>query len=208
MKQLAIFALIAGAIYYQFFTGQPVGVYADNGTPKTVLFTTGQCGEACEETRRFLVRRKIVFDEFDAFDSGPGTELYKEYGGTGYMPLIAMGRQRVVGHSPGDIVSALAIEFGPAQIKSRERKALQRNFDSNNKPLVVMYATAWCGYCKQARQYFAKNGIAYVEYDIEKDRAAKRDYDTLHGSGTPLLYQGYTRVIGFDVAKIENKFDL
>jgi glutaredoxin len=208
MKPILIFAVLAGAAYYLFFTGQPVGVYADNGMPKTVLFTTGQCGKACEETRRFLVRRKIDFDEYDAFDSGFGSELYKEYGGTGYMPLIAMGRERVVGHSPGDIVSALAIEFGPTHIKSRELKALQRNFDAGNKPLVVMYATSWCGYCAKARQYFAKNDIAYVEYDIEKDRAAKRDYDTLHGSGTPLLYQGYTRVIGFDVDKIESKFDL
>ena len=71
-----------------------------------------------------------------------------------------------------------------------------------------MYATAWCGYCKKARQYFADNGIDFVEYDIEKDRAAKRDFDTLLGSGTPLLYQGYTRVVGFDQRKIEKEFDL
>ena len=208
MKKVALLALIAGAVYYQFFAGQPVGVYDDDGAPKTVLFTTGQCGEACEETRKYLVRRKIDFEEHDAFDNGPGTNLYKEYGGTGYMPLIAMGRQRVIGHSPGDIISALAIEFGPTHIKSRELTALQRNFDGSHEPRVVMYATAWCGYCKKARQYFADNSIDFVEYDIEKDRAAKRDFDTLLGSGTPLLYQGYTRVVGFDQRKIEKEFDL
>ncbi len=106
------------------------------------------------------MRRKIDFEEHDAFDNGPGTNLYKEYGGTGYMPLIAMGQQRVIGHSPGDIISALAIEFGPTHIKSRELTALQR------------------------------------------------DFDTLLGSGTPLLYQGYTRVVGFDQRKIEKEFDL
>jgi murein DD-endopeptidase MepM/ murein hydrolase activator NlpD len=62
--------------------------------------------------------------------------------------------------SPGDIISALAIEFGPTHIKSRELTALQRNFD----PLL--------------------------------------------GSGTPLLYQGYTRVVGFDQRKFEKEFDL
>ena len=208
MKKLVLIVLFAGAVYYQFFAGQPVGVYTDDGAPKTILFTTGQCGNACDETRKYLLRRKIDFEEHDAFDHGPGSDLYKEYGGSGYMPMIAMGHQRVIGHSPGDIISALAIEFGPAHIKSRELSALQRNFDGANDPRVVMYATAWCGYCKKARQYFTDNGIEFVEYDIEKDRAAKRDYDTLLGSGTPLLYQGYTRVVGFDQRRIEKDFDL
>jgi len=208
MKKVVFFVLLAGAAYYQFFAGAPVGVYHDDGAPKTVLFTTGQCGKACEETRNYLKRRKIDFEEHDAFDNGSGTDLYKEYGGTGYMPLIAMGEQRIIGHNPGDIISALADEFGSAHIKSRELKALQRNFDSNLEPRVIMYATAWCGYCKKARQYFVANGIDFVEYDIEKDRAAKRDFDTLLGSGTPLLYQGYTRVSGFDQRRIEKEFDL
>ncbi len=111
MKKVALLALIAGAVYYQFFAGQPVGVYDDDGAPKTVLFTTGQCGESCEETRKYLVRRKIDFEEHDVFDNGPGTNLYKEYGGTGYMPLIAMGRQRVIGHSPGDIERRMPAEM-------------------------------------------------------------------------------------------------
>jgi len=27
---------------------------------------------------------------------------------------------------------------------------------------VVMYSTAWCGYCKKARRHFKKNNIAFV----------------------------------------------
>jgi glutaredoxin len=187
MKKLALIVLFAGAVYYQFFAGQPVGVYTDDGAPKTVLFTTAQCGNACDETRKYLLRRKIDFEEHDAFDQGAGSKLFKEYGGTGYMPLIAMGHQRVIGHNPGGIISALAIEFGPGHIKSREVSALQRNFDDANDPRVVMYATAWCGYCKKARQYFTDNDIEFVEYDIEKDRAAKRDYDGLRVRYVPVL---------------------
>ena len=33
---------------------------------------------------------------------------------------------------------------------------------------VVMYSTTWCGYCKQARNYFQQNNIAFAEYDVEK----------------------------------------
>jgi glutaredoxin len=208
MKRILLVVLFAGAVYYQFFAGQVFGVYEEDGAPKTVLFTTGQCGKACDETRKYLLRRKVEFEEHDAFDNGTGSDLYDEYGGNGYMPLIAMGRQRIVGHDPGDIISALAIEYGPARIRARELTALQRNFGSNEEPRIVMYATAWCGYCKKARQYFADNGIDFVEYDIETDRSAKRDFDALLGSGTPLLYQGYTRVAGFDQRRIEKYFNL
>ena len=73
---------------------------------------------------------------------------------------------------------------------------------------VVMYATEWCGYCTQAREYFTANGIPYVEYDIEKSSKAKRNFDVLKGSGTPLIYQGYTRVSGFHPRLVEDKFEL
>ena len=39
---------------------------------------------------------------------------------------------------------------------------------SSKNGKVIMYSTAWCGYCKKARQYFKSKGISFVEYDIEK----------------------------------------
>lgn len=208
MKKLLILAGVIALGYYLFVHDDgPVGVYADDGKPRTLLFVTEQCGRACEEMRKSLARR-VEFEEFDAFDQGEGSALYKQYGGTGYLPYIVMGKQRVTGHSPGGIISAIAAEFGPAEVRGSERRALTRNFDNSGKPRVVMYATAWCGYCKKARQYFRDNGIAFVEFDIEKDRDARRDYDALLGSGTPLLFHGYARISGFDVRRIEQEFEL
>ena len=40
---------------------------------------------------------------------------------------------------------------------------------------IVLYSTAWCGYCRKARSYMRRNGIAFTEYDIEKDPLAKAD---------------------------------
>jgi glutaredoxin len=171
------------------------------------MFVTEQCGQACVDMRKRLAKR-VDFEEFDAFDQAEGSALYKEYGGTGYLPYIVMGKQRIVGQSPGGIISAIAAEFGPAEVRESEQRALTRNFDNSGEPRVVMYATAWCGYCKKARKYFRENRIAFVEYDIEKDSAARRDYNALLGSGTPLLFQGYARVSGFDVRRIEQEFDL
>jgi len=207
MKKLLLAVAIATSYYLYNHTGASIGVYADDGTPKTILFTTAQCGKACDQTRRFLAKR-AEFEERDAFDNGPGHELYEMYGGTGFLPYIVMGKQRVTGPDSGGIISSIAAEFGPEHVKPAERKALLRNFDPAGDPRVVMYATDWCGYCKKARQYFAENGIDYIEFDIEKDRSAKRDFDVLLGSGTPLLYRGYARMVGFNERQIESELDL
>ncbi|MDO3388712.1 glutaredoxin family protein [Gilvimarinus sp. SDUM040013] len=66
---------------------------------------------------------------------------------------------------------------------------------------VVMYATSWCGYCKKARRYFAKNNIDYVERDIETSEQARRDYDRLQGSGIPLLRIGDTTMQGWSESR-------
>ena len=208
MKKMLITAALVAVGYYLYSqSGSNVGVYADDGTPRTVFFTTEQCGTACDEMRRYL-KSRVAFEEHDAFDNGPGHELYESLGGEGFLPYIAMGEQRVEGPDKGALISSLAVEFGLDKVKDSERKALQRNFDENGDARVVMYATEWCGYCQQAREYFAANGIAYTELDIEKDRSAKRDFDVLLGTGTPLVYHGYDRMVGFHERLVGEKLDL
>lgn len=68
---------------------------------------------------------------------------------------------------------------------------------------VTMYSTAWCGYCKKARQYFNQAGIAFTEYDIEKDQRARGAYDKLGGSGVPVILVGSAKMTGFS----ESRFD-
>jgi glutaredoxin len=65
------------------------------------------------------------------------------------------------------------------------------------KAPVKMYATDWCGYCRQARQYFARNGIAYTELDIEKSQAAMAEYKSLGGRGVPVILVGSARMNGY-----------
>jgi len=73
---------------------------------------------------------------------------------------------------------------------------------SRNKR-VTMYSTAWCGYCKKAKKYFQAKGIPFVEYDIEKNARAKKDYDALGGKGVPVIVMGKKRMNGFSVAGFE-----
>lgn len=65
------------------------------------------------------------------------------------------------------------------------------------QPQVVMYATRWCPYCQQARNYFRRQGIAYTEYDIESDGEARRRYQAFGGRGIPVIFVGKRRLDGF-----------
>jgi mycoredoxin len=37
---------------------------------------------------------------------------------------------------------------------------------------VTMYSTVWCGYCRRLKSQMEREGISYVEVDIEHDEAA------------------------------------
>jgi glutaredoxin len=68
---------------------------------------------------------------------------------------------------------------------------------------VVMFATSWCPYCKQARELFAAKGIRYTEVDVEADqRAASYQKDTYGGNGVPLIVVGNRVMMGFDEGEL------
>lgn len=70
------------------------------------------------------------------------------------------------------------------------------------QPAVVLYATDWCGYCKAARQFFANNGIDYVEQDIEKSSEALSQHRKLGGNGVPLIVVGDDVIKGYNEAAL------
>ncbi len=63
---------------------------------------------------------------------------------------------------------------------------------------VIMFATSWCGYCRQARKHFRANGIPYKEYDIEKSENAAKAFKKLNGRGVPVILIGRKRMNGFN----------
>ena len=82
------------------------------------------------------------------------------------------------------------------------RAPASRTAPSTTQP-VVMYATSWCGYCAKARAYFAKNRIAYVEYDVEKNPTANAEFKRLGGRGVPLIVHGGNMMRGFSEQSFE-----
>jgi glutaredoxin len=68
---------------------------------------------------------------------------------------------------------------------------------SYSQARVVMYATEWCGYCKQTRRFLDSKGIPFQEYDIEKSEEGRKAYEALGGRGIPLLDVNGTLIRGF-----------
>jgi mycoredoxin len=83
--------------------------------------------------------------------------------------------------------------FNPSQMVSQQTQA-QAN--------VVLYATDWCGYCKQTKRFLDSKGIPFKEFDIEKDAQARKAYEALGGRGIPLIDVNGTLIRGFDPDEI------
>jgi glutaredoxin-like YruB-family protein len=65
-------------------------------------------------------------------------------------------------------------------------------------PVVEIYTTSWCHYCKDAKRYFRSRGIAFTEYDVEKDQAAAqrlRRYNPR--GGVPLTVINGQPIVGY-----------
>ena len=79
--------------------------------------------------------------------------------------------------------------FNPSQMASEQVRANAR---------VVLYATDWCGYCKQTKRFLDQKGIPYKAFDIEKDAVARKDYEALGGAGIPIIDVNGTLIRGYD----------
>jgi mycoredoxin len=82
-----------------------------------------------------------------------------------------------------------------------------RIFPPKSSPLaqqgeVVLYATAWCGYCKATRDLLAREGVKYTEFDIENSAEGAKLYRALGGRGVPVLEIGNEVIRGYSEQRI------
>ncbi|WP_101758795.1 glutaredoxin domain-containing protein [Oceanicoccus sp. KOV_DT_Chl] len=69
---------------------------------------------------------------------------------------------------------------------------------------VVLYTTAWCPYCRKARDYFEQANIPYTEYDVEKSARAYQEYQQISGRGVPVIRIGDRIIQGYNPASIRD----
>ena len=94
------------------------------------------------------------------------------------------------------LVLGVAFWFGRPLLEQHSAQAAAAVAAS--QPEVLLYATDWCGYCKASREFFAANGIRYVEHDIEKSSQALAEHKKLGGNGVPLIVVGGEVVNGYN----------
>jgi glutaredoxin-like YruB-family protein len=74
---------------------------------------------------------------------------------------------------------------------------------------VVVYTTAWCGYCKKMKSYLKKRGVDFIEKDIEKDPEAERELAQkaaaahVDARGVPVTDIRGKLIVGFDTQAVD-----
>lgn len=79
-------------------------------------------------------------------------------------------------------------------------------------PKVIVYGTAWCGYCTRARSWLTAHKVQFESKDIEKEPDAAEELEVKkrragrRQGGVPVIDVGGELVFGFDVPALERLF--
>jgi glutaredoxin len=200
MKTIILILSIIAATYYlkpdafAFLKGK--GAFDDQGNPATLVFVHNKCGAPCDDTLKFLKKRRVNYSLYQLDDNEENTALWKTYGGVNSFPNVIVGREKVYGSYQSRIVSALAMNYGDSVLTGAERNLMRKHFYDNGESKLVVYGASWCPYCKKLRGELNANNIDYIEIDVEKSAQRKSMTKTLEISGYPLVYFGYKRMDG------------
>jgi glutaredoxin len=128
------------------------------------------------------------------------------------------------------VVQAATKELGERESARAEAKTLQQQLEvqmaqlqraaSTARPLaaraegrkVIVYGTAWCGYCTKARAWLTAHQVQFESKDVEKEPdaaeelAAKKRRAGRRQGGVPVIDVGGELVFGFDVPALERLF--
>jgi glutaredoxin-like YruB-family protein len=77
-------------------------------------------------------------------------------------------------------------------------------------PGIVLYSTAWCPHCKNAKEYFTKNNIPFINRDVELDETAMETLLHTYKSRTvPVIVIGNDAIIlkGFNKPDFEKAIE-
>ena len=147
-----------------------------------------------------------------------GAEMYQWVDDNGVVtfkdspPPASKKRSKVKVYNDSDFDPAPPPQPAPAKRKSKGSSTAAAQTSAPEKErftgTVEMYVTAWCGYCKKAKEYMNSKGIPYVAYDIEKDSAAFQRYKEHGVRGVPLIIIGSNKMSGFSPEALEHYLEI
>ena len=68
---------------------------------------------------------------------------------------------------------------------------------------VTLYTTRQCPNCRQAKAFLQKHKVRFMEFDIERNQRAFKEFQRLGSRGVPVIMVGKTRVDGFNAKKLQ-----
>ena len=73
---------------------------------------------------------------------------------------------------------------------------------------IEIYTTEDCYYCKQAKDFFRKNEIDFIEHNVSNDLEKARQIFTMSGQmGVPMIIIDGEVIVGFDKRKLKALID-
>jgi len=70
---------------------------------------------------------------------------------------------------------------------------------------VTVYSTPTCPYCKRAKDYLSRKGIAYTEINVAESREAAQEMIRKSGQmGVPVITVDEQVVVGFNQALLDS----
>ena len=136
-------------------------------------------------------------------------EIYKWVDEKGIVHLSDSPPQEIFSTGKVEVIPTLESEPQIIQpIETQPRKKRSNTYTvspapqitkRNKTPKVELYTTTWCVYCHKARDFFRSRGIAFIEYDIEKDQnAARRKNQLTDQRGVPFAVINGKGIYGFN----------
>jgi glutaredoxin len=106
------------------------------------------------------------------------------------------------------IIIGLIIGYALINFKDLTKKSYVEGdyseFYAGAKSQIILYGTATCPYCKEARSYFQSKNIAFTDYDVDTHEKGRKDYQKLEGEFVPIILIGHRKIPGFDPDAIDD----
>ena len=119
--------------------------------------------------------------------------------GFGVLVLSASAATLAAAQSRGGARAARTVQVitptvSPEEVEARARARVK----------ITMYSASWCGVCRSARAYLQRQGIHFVERDVDRDASAHRRFRALSPKGSLPTIQVDDQVMeGFDPKSFE-----
>ncbi|HHL32435.1 MAG TPA: hypothetical protein ENJ41_07590 [Oceanospirillales bacterium] len=206
---LLIFAAGFWYLYNNFYTQAEVYAYDEDGNPTVMVFTSSQCGAACDAVLREIKARKVPaeFIKVDQLDRHDKNYRIWETLAAGKLPLIIAGQQKVTTSSKQQLASLLGTNFGDRYLSYFEKPIYAKHFNTDGSAAIAIYGTQWCAPCTLLKQQLKNDGIQFTYIDVDKISNKQAVLSTMEIQGYPTVWIGYQRLKNTKFGRVKSAYN-